>query len=209
MELMVFCEFEKSRLPVGVLRRKATRFDFQYDKIWLGYSSALPLGPDLPLRVGQYQSTKLFKSFERRIPPRDSENYKRYCLERGIDHQESDPLILLGTIGHKGASSFVFELSRAQERHDFVLDCTRKLIDRFSYEIVAAAFGVNKTGLYKLVQSQVSPENSGIYGILELCFFNRPAATWKISQTILLPDSIKSQVAVYVAGLKEHTGRMS
>jgi hypothetical protein len=103
-------------------------------------------------------------------------------------------MVLLGTIGHMGASSFVFEIDHSKEREEKVLNTIKKIVDALSYDIVAAGFGVNKTGLYKLVGGQVKPENSGIYDLLELCIFNRQAAVWKIKQSLLLPDLTKNKL---------------
>ena len=194
MEIMVLCQFEKKRLLVGTLRRENGAYLFSYDKSWLEYRNNLPIGPDLPLHTKEYRSSKLFAAFERRIPPRDSENYERYCKQRGISVNETDQMVLLGTIGHMGASSFVFEIDRRTEREEKVLNTIKGLVTTFSYDIVAAGFGVNKTGLYKLVGGQVKPEKSGIYDLLEICIFNRQAAVWKITQSLLLPDMTKKKL---------------
>ena len=194
MEIRVLCQFEKKRLCVGTLRRESGTYLFSYDKSWLEYRNSLAIGPDLPLHSKEYRSSKLFGAFERRIPPRDSENYERYCKQRGISINETDQMVLLGTIGHMGASSFVFEIDRHKERENKVLNAIKGLVTTLSYDIVAAGFGVNKTGLYKLVGGQVKPEKSGIYDLLELCIFNRQAAVWKIKQSLLLPDLTKKRL---------------
>jgi HipA-like protein len=194
MEIRVLCQFEKKRLLVGTLRREHGTYLFAYNKSWLEYRANLPIGPDLPLHTKEYRSSKLFAAFERRIPPQDSENYEHYCKQRGISVNETDQMVLLGTIGHMGASSFVFEIDQRKEREEQVLNAIKELVGALSYDIVAAGFGVNKTGLYKLLGGQVKPEKSGIYDLLELCMFNRQAAVWKIKQSLLLPDLTKKKL---------------
>ncbi len=191
MEIKVFCEFEKKRMYVGGLRKDGDEFVFSYDRTWLRYNNCLPLGPDLPLHSKEYRSPMLFSSFTRRLPPRNSENYARYCKERGISVKENDVMILLGTVAHKGASSFVFEIDRSKERYEEVLNTVRGLVSELSFDIVASGFGVNKTGLHKLLGGEVKPEKSGIYDVLELCVFNHKAAVWKINQSLMLPDRTK------------------
>ena len=194
MEIKVLCEFEKRRFVVGTLKFEKGCYEFAYELSWLSYKNTLPIGPDLALQSKTYRSRKLFESFELRLPPRNSENYQRYCEERGISTTETNKLILLGTVGHMGPSSFVFELDKSKENQAEVLKYFTKLIKIYSYEIIATAFGVNKTGLYKIITAKVLPQNSVIYNILEICYFNRTSAVWKIKQTPLLPDRIKSHI---------------
>ncbi len=194
MEIKVLCQFPRKRLSVGILKYDDSEFTFAYDLAWLNYKYNLPLGPDLPLHTKEYRSATLFQSFARRIPPRNSENYARYAKDCGISINEKDPMILLGTVAHMGASSFVFELDYSQERQEYVLVNIQRLVDSLSFEIVAAGFGVNKTGLFKLLKKAVQPENSNIYDLLEVCFFNRQAGVWKIKQSLLAPDNMKHKL---------------
>jgi HipA-like protein len=203
VDIKAFCEFERKRILVGTLTRTDGTYSFVYSKPWLYYDNQFQLGPDLPLREKPFQSKTLFQAFAGRIPPRNSENYARYCEERGISTDETDQLILLGTIGHKGASSFVFELDYSHERQTQVLDAVGVLVDTFSYDIIAAAFGITKTGLYKLLGKKVSIQNSSIYSTLEICIFNTNAARWKISSSLYLPDVLKHKIISALQELAE------
>jgi HipA-like protein len=204
MDLKAFCEFERKRMLVGTLTRDAGTYTFVYSKSWLFYDGQFQLGPDLPLSEKPYRSKKMFQAFLGRIPPRSSENYARYCEERGIKVDESDLFVLLGTIGHKGASSFVFELDDSDERQAKVLTAVAALVDEFSYDIIAAAFGITKTGLYKLLTKKVPVQNSSIYSVLEICIFNIDAARWKISSSLYLPDKLKHKI---ITEIKRMSGR--
>ena len=51
----------------------------------------------------------LFIPFENRIPSRENPAYPDYCKATGISTEETDPLILLTIIAHRGPSSFIFE----------------------------------------------------------------------------------------------------
>ncbi len=203
MDLKAFCEFERKRILVGTLTRTDGTYTFVYSKSWLYYDNQFQLGPDLPLREKPFQSKKLFHAFAGRIPPRKSENYARYCAERGISIDETDQLILLGTIGHKGASTFVFELDYSHERQTKVLNAVSALVDTFSYDVVAAAFGITKTGLYKLLGKKTKIEHSSIYSVLEICILNPNAARWKISSSLYLPDVLKYKVMSALQELAE------
>jgi len=104
----IFLEKRKTRLHVGVLNKKQAKFIFTYAETYFKAKSALPLGPEFPLIQRQFESEKLFASFEDRIPSRQNPAYSEYCQVLGVDPAENNPLVLLSTIGKKGPSSFIF-----------------------------------------------------------------------------------------------------
>ena len=108
--VLVYLERRKSRMFVGELiyDKKEKSYVFQYDNKYLNVK-LIPLGPELPLSRKKFVSKKLFESFVDRLPSRDNPAYGDYCASEGIDIDETDPLILLTTIGKRGPSSFVFE----------------------------------------------------------------------------------------------------
>lgn len=98
----------KTREYVGRLSYKDSNFIFTYSDLYLNNRRSIPLGPDLPLSKKEFVSTQLFPTFHDRIPSRENPAYEEYCKMAGIDVSEKRPLILLGTLGSKGPSSFVF-----------------------------------------------------------------------------------------------------
>src|SRR6202022_1252354 len=87
------------------------RYELTYNKKYAHSKNAIPIGPDLHLFKLHHQSKKgkLFSSFIDRIPEKSNPAYKDYCKAEGISSTEKNPIILLGTIGKRGPSSFIFE----------------------------------------------------------------------------------------------------
>lgn len=111
--LQVFHEGRKRRVFVGELIYNAQKdiFEFNYDKKYAYAKSSIPIGPELSLLKMHYQSEKgkLFPSFIDRIPSKDNPAYTDYCQSQGISPKEKNLIILLGAIGKRGPSSFIFE----------------------------------------------------------------------------------------------------
>jgi HipA-like protein len=104
----IFLQRRKTRFHVGTLNRVKGNLVFTYDERYFVAKNVFPLGPEFPLTQRKFASKKLFPSFEDRIPSRQNPAYPEYCQMTGIDPSESDPLVLLSTIGQKGPSSFIF-----------------------------------------------------------------------------------------------------
>ena len=66
--LDIYLERKKTRQYVGQLYKEKKGFVFQYDKSYLHTDNPISLGPDLPLNSQKHISSKLFPSFEDRIP---------------------------------------------------------------------------------------------------------------------------------------------
>ena len=103
----VYLEKRKTRQYVGQLRQEKRKFVFQYDETYLKTGHPIPLGPDLPLNKKKYTALKLFPSFADRIPSKKNPAYKEYCYSVGIKPSETNPMVLLATLGRKGPSSFI------------------------------------------------------------------------------------------------------
>jgi len=104
----VFLEKRKTRLHVGILKRINGKMVFAYDDRYFTMKNIIPLGPEFPLTQKHFVSDQLFPSLEDRIPSKQNPAYPEYCQSMGIDPKETDPLVLLSTIGKKGPSSFIF-----------------------------------------------------------------------------------------------------
>ena len=109
--IAIFIEKRKTRQFVGYLTflKEEHVFEFTYDEDYLYEKKIIPLGPEFPLTQRSFRSKKLFPSLQDRIPSRENPAYPDYCQSMGISVNESNPIVLLGTIGKKGPSSFIFE----------------------------------------------------------------------------------------------------
>ena len=105
----VYLERPKTRHYVGRLTREGKRFIFEYKDSYRLSPYPIAFGPDLPLSKKKRGSLKLFPSFADRIPMRQNPAYKEYCQSVGISPTETDPMILLGTLGRRAPSSFILE----------------------------------------------------------------------------------------------------
>lgn len=105
----IFLERRKNRLYVGTLRKENAQYIFTYDDHYLHAKNVIPLGPEFPLTRKVFTSADLFPSLDDRIPSKQNPAYSEYCYAVGIQPDESDPLVLLSTIGKRGPSAFVFE----------------------------------------------------------------------------------------------------
>jgi serine/threonine-protein kinase HipA len=94
---------------VGRLRRESSgAIDFQYDKDWLAWSSAIPVSVSLPLREDRYIGAPVLAVFENLLP--DSDDIRRRVAERS-HAAGSDAYSLLSAIGRDcvGALQFLPE----------------------------------------------------------------------------------------------------
>ena len=112
-KLNIFHEGRKRRIFVGELiySKKNEIYELTYDERYAYSDTAIPLGPELDLFKLHHRSEKgkLFRSLEDRIPSKENPAYKDYCASQDISPEEQNPIILLGSIGKRGPSSFIFE----------------------------------------------------------------------------------------------------
>ncbi|MFZ4405616.1 MAG: HipA N-terminal domain-containing protein [Pseudobdellovibrionaceae bacterium] len=151
-QLQVFSENRKRRVYVGVLTWHSEKniFEFQYDDKYARSNTAIPVGRELDLfKKSHTAKEKLFPSFADRIPSKENPAYKDYCSSKGISLDETNPIILLISIGNRGPSTFIFEPV-------FINNFSYKLVKPFresmnlSIHEFAAAFDFNPPTLIRL-----------------------------------------------------------
>ena len=162
-KLDVYSEGRKRRLYVGCLTYtlEDDRYTFEYDESYLHLPSAIQLGPDLALdkRIHVSEPGKLFPSFADRLPDPSNPAYQEYCASQGISPQETNPIILLGTIGRRGPSTFVFE-SVHEPDQDVIeqLRHFRQDLD-LSFADFADAFDINVLSLKRIEARKSTDRN--------------------------------------------------
>lgn len=161
--LLIFHEGRKRRVFVAELiyNKKADRYELFYDKKYVRSKRAIPIGPELDIFTIHHVSEKgeLFSSFIDRIPLKTNPAYKDYCKSQGISSSEENNIILLGFIGKRGPSSFVFE---PVYKNDFsILDLikfrTKLGITQHDF---AEAFDIKELTLQKLEAGKSKDENT-------------------------------------------------
>src|SRR5262249_387222 len=111
----------------------------------------IPIGPDLELVKLQHHSAKgeLFPTLADRIPDKSNPAYKDYCRSQGISTTEKNPIILLGTIGKRGPSSFIFEPVYRTEFGPRDVTNLRKKLGITQHDL-AEAFDISKVTLQRI-----------------------------------------------------------
>jgi len=161
-KLHIYIEGRRRKSFVGILEYKANtkKYIFCYEKKYLRADNSIPLGPDIPLSKIRHEAEgKLFASFKDRIPSRRNPAYVDYCRQEGIEVTEKNPIILLGTIGKRGPSSFIFE---AIYYDDFDV---RKELQEFrkktglSLQDIAYAFNLNYVTVQRIESGKSKDAN--------------------------------------------------
>ncbi|MEZ4750346.1 MAG: HipA N-terminal domain-containing protein [Bdellovibrionota bacterium] len=159
--LEVYTEATKKKTFVGELWHDEAKkaFKFKYDTKYFRSKGAVPLGPDLKLSKKIHTSSRLFDTFADRIPSKTNPAYADYCKAQGISPKESNPIILLTTIGRKGPSTFVFEPT-FEDQTDIpkVLEEFRKKLD-LSLEDFAKAFELNTITVHRIEKRSSKDRN--------------------------------------------------
>lgn len=190
--LHVFHEGRKRRVFVGELiyEKEKNKYEFIYDKKYTRSKNAIPLGPELDLFKLKHQSekNKLFPSLLDRIPERSNPAYKDYCQSQGISSNEKNPIILLGTIGKRGPSSFIFELIYQDIFNPTEIIKLRKQLSITQHDL-AQAFDLKKSTLQR-IESGKSKEFNTLKRIQILVRFPE-VALWQLKQT---GGSLNSQI---------------
>ncbi len=157
--LEVYGESKSRRMYVGLLKwnRDTNIFEFTYDRNYIMSPKAIPVGPDLPLSKRNHTCKgKLFPSFQDRIPSKGNPAYVDYCNAAGISPKERNPIILLGAIGKRGPSTFVFEpitINTVDGRNE--LENFRKA-KKISLHEIALALDLNEVTLHRILKGTSS-----------------------------------------------------
>ncbi len=182
--LEVYLEGRKRRTHVGTLsfEEKSNYFIFQYDSKYIKSRKAIPIGPDLSIFKKKHISAKgkLFPSFADRIPSRSNPAYEEYCKSQGISLNEKNEIILLGTIGRRGPSSFIFEPIMQNNFSATEIVRFRQLLDLSRNEL-ALALDVNELTLQRLESLKSKDQNT--LKRLQIYFEFPQVALWQISIT--------------------------
>ena len=182
--LFIFHEGRKRRVFVGEILydRRKDRYDLIYDKNYARSDSAIPVGPNLDLFKLRHHSEKgkIFSALADRIPDKNNPAYKDYCKMQGISESEMNPIILLGTIGKRGPSSFIFELVY---RDEFTAECIIKLREKLqiTQHDLAEAFDISKATLQRIESGESRDINT--IKLLQIMFTFPVIALWQLKQT--------------------------
>lgn len=182
--LQIFYETKKRRIFVGelVYNEKKDRYELTYDEDYATSRNAIPISPDLNLFQLYYQSTKgkLFPAFLDRIPDKSNPAYKDYCKAQGISPNEKNPIILLGAIGKRGPSSFIFEPIYSSEFNPDTIKSLREELNITQHDI-AEAFNINERTLQRIEAGTSKDLNT--LKRLQIILKFPDVALWELQQT--------------------------
>lgn len=182
--LDVFHESTKRRVFVGRLSHDVNKdqYQFVYDKSYVRSRSAIPIGAELDIfdQVHISKKGELFPSLLDRIPDKDNPAYKDYCEAEGVSPEEDNLIILLGTIGKRGPSSFVFEPVYINSFDAADIKNIRRELG-FTQHDFSAALGISMITLQR-IESGVSKDINTLRHI-QLFFTYPEVAEWQLKQT--------------------------
>jgi HipA-like protein len=210
-KLEVFSENRRRKRHVGILTFDVeTRvYQFAYDIGYLKSRSAIPIGPDLPLKKRTHQSAKgkLFAAFLDRIPSKQNPAYVEYCEAQGISPDEKNPIILLGAIGRRGPSTFVFEpvFSKENQLRFEVINLRNKL--NLSIADMAAAFDLNPVTFFRFEKDKSRDKN--VARLLEIYLTFPDVTLWVLRTTgrRLHQDKLSRLVSFFTERARSSTDR--
>lgn len=204
--LLIFHELKKRRIYVGELiyDKNMDVYRLIYDHNYINSKNAIPLAPELDLFKMVHTSSKgqIFSAFTDRIPERQNPAYPDYCHSKGISVDETNPIILLGTIGSRGPSSFVFE--KTYEAGISINEITNLRQDlNITQHDFAEALGISKVTLQK-IEAGVSSDIKTIK-LLQIYFTFPEVAIWQLHQTgATVHSSVLSKLFNYFYGIILH-----
>lgn len=182
--LKIFQEGRKKRIFVGELRydEKEERYELLYDKKYTYSKNAMSLGPNLSLFQLRHVSekNKMFPYFLDRIPDRENPAYPDYCASQGIAVDEDNLIVLLGSIGRRGPSCFIFEsVYKSQFDLAEIIKWREQL--EISQHDFALAFDFSKATLQRIEDGKSIDHNT--LKRLEILFCFPEVALWQLKQT--------------------------
>jgi DNA-binding XRE family transcriptional regulator len=182
--LKIFHESRKRRTLVGELiyDKENDRYELIYNKKYAHSKNAIPISPHLNLFKLHHQSEKgkLFPSFIDRIPDKSNPAYSDYCKAQGISPDEKNPIILLGSIGKRGPSSFIFEPVYYSEFNSSDITSLREQLHITQYDL-AKALDISQTTLQRIESGASRDLNTLKYMQILLKF--PEIALWQLKQT--------------------------
>jgi DNA-binding XRE family transcriptional regulator len=182
--LTIFHELKKRRIYVGELLYDAEldAYKLIYDENYINSKSAIPLSPELSLfkKTHTSQKSKLFDAFVDRIPDRFNPAYTDYCHSQGISVDERNPIILLGSIGRRGPSTFIFEkMYKTSISLNDIINLRNEL--SISQNDFAKAFDISEVTLQK-IETGISHDSKTIK-LLQIYLTFPEVAIWQLYQT--------------------------
>ncbi|HVY53739.1 MAG TPA: helix-turn-helix transcriptional regulator [Gammaproteobacteria bacterium] len=182
--LQIFHETKKRRMFVGELIYNSQQdvYELIYNKKYVESKNAIAISPDLNLFKLHHKSKKgkLFPSFIDRIPDRSNPAYKDYCKAQGISSNEMNPIILLGSIGKRGPSSFIFEPVYHSEFEPSKIKALREKLHITQHDL-AEAFDINMRTLQR-IEAGISHDLNTLKR-LEIILEFPDVALWQLKQT--------------------------
>jgi hypothetical protein len=182
-KLDVFSEGRKRRIYVGRLTYSTEKehYEFCYDLRYSNSKKAIPLGPELDLfKKIHVSKKKLFPSLADRIPSKSNPAYEEYCRSQGISETERNPIILLGTIGRRGPSTFVFEpvFSSSFSSLDIIRFRKQLTLSRNEFSL---AFDFNEQTVHRVETNKSADLN--LIRRAEIYFSFPDVALWQLRMT--------------------------
>lgn len=183
-QLLIFHESRKRRQLVGELiySKEQDQYELIYDKHYMQSKKAIPIAKDLDLFKMRHKSEKgkLFPAFLDRIPEKSNPAYEDYCKAQGILPNEKNLIVLLGFIGKRGPSSFVFEpVYEADFSPNDILTLRNEL--KISQEDLAEAFDIKRLTLLKIEKGQ--SKDASTLKLLQIYLKFPEVALWQLMQT--------------------------
>jgi DNA-binding transcriptional regulator YiaG len=182
--LHIFHEGRKRRVFVGELfyNRKKNRYEFSYNPHYVFSKSAIPVGHELSLFKLHHKSEtgKLFPSLMDRLPDKSNPAYKDYCQSQGIKPEEKNLIILLGSIGKRGPSSFIFEPVFHSEFTPSKITKLREDLEITQHDL-SVAFDISKPTLQR-IEAGTSQDANTLKNLQILLEFPE-VALWQLKQT--------------------------
>lgn len=182
--LHIFQELRTKRIFVGELSydEKEDCYELLYNEKYVYSKKAISLGPNLSLFQLKHVSEKgeMFPYFLDRIPDPENPAYPDYCASQGISVDEKNLIVLLGAIGRRGPSSFIFEAVYESQFNIAEWIKWREALG-ISQHDVALAFDVSKVTLQRIESGESVDHNT--LKRLEILFYFPEVALWQLRQT--------------------------
>lgn len=182
--LQIFHEGKKRRIFVGELIyiKEKDRYALIYNKKYTLSNNAIPISPHLSLFKLRHLSKKgeLFPTFMDRIPVKSNPAYNNYCQSQGISPDETNPIILLGTIGKRGPSSFIFEPIYQDKFSPADISNLREEL-QISQHDLAEVFDISHVTLQRIESGKSRDPNT--LKFLQILLEFPEVALWQLKQT--------------------------